>query len=147
MEELVGQYDLVSLFVLSFLAATLVPVGSEWLLSAMILNGSEPVAVVLIATAGNFLGACTTYGIGLWGGPFLVRRLLRIEPQTQARAERLYERYGVWSLLFSWLPVVGDPLCLVGGVLKVGFLRFSLLVLTGKIVRYAAVAGVIGWFV
>lgn len=147
MEELVGQYDLVSLFVLSFLAATLVPVGSEWLLSAMILNGSEPVAVVLTATAGNFLGACTTYGIGLWGGPFLVRRLLRIEPQTQARAERLYERYGVWSLLFSWLPVVGDPLCLVGGVLKVGFLRFSLLVLTGKIVRYAAVAGVIGWFV
>ena len=140
MHDLLVNHGLPALFLLSFLASTLLPLGSEWLLVLLLANRTDPVAAVATATAGNWLGACTTWGVGVWGGPFLIRRLLRLSAADEERAERLYTRYGSWSLLFSWLPVVGDPLCLVGGLLRVGFLRFSLLVVAGKLARYAAVA-------
>ncbi|QWV95766.1 DedA family protein [Geomonas oryzisoli] len=140
MHEWLVNYGFYSLFLLSFLAATLLPLGSEWLVVALLIGRENPVAVVLVATAGNYLGALSTYWIGLYGGDFLRRRVLRMDEQTTQKAERFYDRFGSWSLLLSFLPVIGDPLCLVGGVLQVGFIRFSLLVLTGKLARYAAVA-------
>ena len=140
MHAFLAHYGYGALFLLSFLAATLVPLGSEWLLVTMLLDHHDPFLTVGIATFGNYLGACTSYGIGLWGGPFLIRRLLRIDDEARARAERSFRRYGSWSLLLSWLPLVGDPLCLVGGLLRTGFVRFSLLVFGGKLGRYAAVA-------
>jgi len=140
MEEWLVSHGLAALFLLSFFAATLLPLGSEWLLATLLLGGSDPGLSVAAATAGNTLGAVTTYAIGFWGGPMLTARLLRIDAAARQRAERLYGRYGCWTLLFSWLPVVGDPLCLAGGVLRVGFGRFLLLVAAGKLLRYAAVA-------
>ena len=71
--------------------------------------------------------------VGVWGGPLLVRRILRIDPAKEEAAVRFYRRYGVWSLLLSWLPIIGDPLCLASGILKIDFTRFSLLVFTGKL--------------
>ncbi|MBJ6725430.1 YqaA family protein [Geomesophilobacter sediminis] len=142
MHEWLANYGFLSLFFLSFLASTLIPLGSEWLVVTMLLSRSDPFAVVAVATCGNYLGALTTYLIGLYGADFLKTRLLRMDPKTTQKAERLYERFGSYSLLLSWLPVVGDPLCLVGGVLRVRFIRFSLLVATGKLARYAAVAWV-----
>jgi len=106
----------------------------------MLVNGYDPVATVGTATAGNCLGAVTTYLIGLYGGSWLITKLLRVSPEQQERARIHYSRYGVFSLLFSWLPVVGDPLCLVGGVLRINFWLFTLLVASGKFVRYAATA-------
>lgn len=129
-----------ALFLLSFLASTLIPLGSEWLLVVMLLNRADPVASVTVATIGNWLGACTTWAIGVWGGPLLTHRFLRISPADEERAERFYARYGNWSLLLSWLPIIGDALCLVGGILRVGFFRFSILVFTGKLARYGTVA-------
>jgi membrane protein YqaA with SNARE-associated domain len=140
MNDFLVSHGLPALFLLSFLASTLVPLGSEWLLVVLLLKGFDPAAAVATATAGNWLGACTTWAVGIWGGPFLIRRLLRVSPGDEERAERFYHRYGSWSLLLSWLPVIGDPLCLVGGLLRVGFLRFSLLVFAGKLARYIAVA-------
>jgi membrane protein YqaA with SNARE-associated domain len=140
MHETLLSHGYPALFLLSFLAATLLPLGSEWLLVGLLLQHSEPVATVAVATAGNYLGACTTFLIGRYGGPWLVERVLRIDATARLRAQRLYGRFGAWSLLFSWLPVVGDPLCLVGGVLNVSFARFSLLVAAGKLARYAVVA-------
>lgn len=140
MEQLLTTHGLPALFGLSFLASTLVPIGSEWLLVTLLLKHHDPTLAVGVATVGNWLGACTTYAIGMWGGPFLVRRVLRIDEATERRADRLYGRYGSWSLLFSWLPVIGDPLCLVGGILRVRFVRFSLLVGSGKLARYAFIA-------
>lgn len=139
MEAFLVDHGVPALFLLGFLAATLVPLGSEWLLVALLLKGHDPVSAVTAATLGNTLGACTTYWLGLWGAPLVTRRLLRIDPSQQTRAEAIYNRYGSWSLLFSWLPVVGDPLCLVGGILRTRFLRFVLLVLSGKLVRYVLV--------
>jgi membrane protein YqaA with SNARE-associated domain len=140
MHAFLADYGYAALFFLSFLASSLIPLGSEWLLVTMVLQRHDPFASVAVATIGNYLGACTTYAIGLRGGPYLIRRLLRIDDATRGRAEHLYRRYGAWSLLFSWLPLIGDPLCLVGGVLRTGFGRFSLLVAGGKAGRYALVA-------
>ncbi|MDD2500321.1 MAG: DedA family protein [Geobacter sp.] len=129
-----------ALFLLSFLASTLLPLGSEWLLALMLVKGYDPATSVLTATVGNSLGACTTWLVGRYGGNWLLGRLFRISHQQRQRAEAWYQRYGILSLLFSWLPVVGDPLCLVGGLLKIRFTPFLLLVGVGKLVRYAAVA-------
>ena len=129
-----------ALFLLSFLASTLVPLGSEWLLAVLLLNHYEPSTVVPVAALGNTAGAVTTYAIGVWGGPCGVRRVLRISRESQMRAERYFNRYGSWALLFSWLPFLGDPLCLASGVLKTGLWRFVLLVALGKTLRYLVVA-------
>lgn len=140
MHDLLASHGYAALFLLSFLASTLVPLGSEWLLVAMILQKHDPAATVAVASIGNYLGACTTYWIGIFGGTFLIGKILRIDTAQQERAEKLYARYGTWSLFLSWLPLVGDALCLVGGLLKVGFVRFSILVFTGKLARYSLVA-------
>ena len=140
MPELLTEYGLLSLFLLSFCASTLLPLGSEWLLVALLLDGAAPVSVVLVATLGNSLGALTSYLIGRFGVDWLNEKLLRIDRDKQARAEHWFNRYGSWALLMSWLPVVGDPLCLVSGLLKTPLLRFGLLVTTGKGLRYIAVA-------
>lgn len=140
MHENLAAYGLPALFILSFLASTMLPLGSEWLLVALLIQKHEPLLTVLIATVGNYLGACTSYAIGLYGGDFLIKKLLRIGDAERSRAERFFARYGSWSLLLSWLPIIGDPLCLAGGVLKIPFTRFSILVATGKALRYSAVA-------
>jgi len=137
MSEFLTAHGLWSLFFISFCASTLLPLGSEWLLIALLLQGSNPVATVAIATLGNSLGAGTNYLIGYYGGDWLIENVLRIDKIRQQRAESWFNRYGSWSLLLSWLPVVGDPLCLVSGMLKTPLLRFSLLVTTGKGLRYS----------
>lgn len=128
------------LFTLSFLAATVLPIGSEWLLVLMLLNGQHPVSPVLVATFGNYLGGCTTFLIGIWGSDMAIKKILRLQTSDLNRAKRLYGKYGSWSLLLSWLPVVGDPLCLLAGIFKTGFFRFSILVFSGKFARYATLA-------
>lgn len=140
MEEMWISHGYAALFLLGFLAATLLPLGSEWLLTALLAEGLEPLLLVGVATVGNTLGALATYAIGLWGGPWLVERLLRVDARARQRAERFFARYGSWSLLFSWLPVVGDPLCLVGGVLRIRWPVFLLLVAFGKYLRYQLLA-------
>ncbi len=140
MPELLTEYGLLSLFLLSFCASTLLPLGSEWLLVALLLDGIDPTKSVLVATLGNSLGAATSYLIGRWGSDWLMAKVLRIDKSQQQRAEHWFNRFGSWALLFSWLPVVGDPLCLVSGSLKTPLLRFAILVTTGKGLRYASVA-------
>jgi membrane protein YqaA with SNARE-associated domain len=140
MPELLTEYGLLSLLLLSFCASTLLPLGSEWLLVALLLQGFDPWETVLVATLGNTLGGATSYLLGRLGGDWLIRKLLRIDSARQQRAERWFNRYGSALLLLSWLPLVGDPLCLVSGSLKTPPVRFTLLVATGKGVRYATVA-------
>lgn len=144
MEEELAAWGLPALFALSFLAATVAPGGSEWLLAVLLLRGSYPVPAVCVASLGNYLGACTTYYIGRTGRQWLDARRGGVQSRRRSRhygrAQRLFLRYGTWTLLFSWLPLIGDALCLVAGVFKVGFLRFSAFTLTGKVVRYILVA-------
>jgi membrane protein YqaA with SNARE-associated domain len=143
LEHWLLEYGYPALFLLSFLASTLVPLASEWLLGVLLLNGFDPTIIVSVATLGNSCGALTTYAIGLWGGPYLIKRFLRISTASQKRAEHHFSRYGSWVLLFSWVPILGDPLCLVGGVLRTSFWRFVVLVSVGKFIRYLVVAKVV----
>jgi membrane protein YqaA with SNARE-associated domain len=129
-----------ALFALSFTAATLLPLGSEWLLAALLLKGGDPFLLVFIATLGNLLGAVTTWLVGRYGGDFLIRRCLRIDAAAQRRAEERYGRYGIWSLLFSWVPLIGDPLCLIAGIFRVRLTLFIPLVGAGKLGRYLLLA-------
>jgi len=139
MHEFLIANGFAALFLLSFLAATLLPLGSEWLLIALIIKGLDPLMLVLVATSGNTLGACSNYLIGRLGSNFLMAKFLHLGADDRERAERLFSRYGSWCLLLSWLPVVGDPLCLVAGMMKIAISRFTLLVATGKLARYALV--------
>lgn len=134
------QHGLFALFLIGFLAASILPLGSEWLLITLVLQGQAIEPIVVVATLGNFLGACTTYAIGLYSSPFLVGRILRISPAQLDKAKKVYHKYGAWSLLFSWVPIIGDPLCLLSGSLRLNFVHFSLLTFTGKLARYIAVA-------
>ena len=140
MDQLVTDHSLATLFLLSFAASTVLPLGSEWLLALLIAKGCAVTPAVLTATTGNFLGACTTYLIGLWGADFVIAKLLRISPETSHKAQKIFKKWGVWALLFSWLPAVGDPLCLAAGILKTNPYVFSILVITGKAFRYVFVA-------
>ena len=142
MEEFLLHNGLPALFVISFFAATILPLGSEWLLVALILQAHDAQNVVAIATVGNYLGACTTYAIGIWGSTFITEKILRINQAEMGRATRLYQKYGSWSILLSWVPVIGDPLCLLGGSLRLNFVHFSLLAFIGKLARYALIASV-----
>lgn len=142
--ELIGglwtEPGLPLLFVLSFLAATLVPIGSEWLLILLIVQDYPVHQVVMTATLGNYLGACTSFLLGIAGSTFIISKVLRINSEQMARAEKMYRRYGIWSLLLSWLPLVGDPICLVAGMFRIRFIPFSILVFLGKFCRYATLA-------
>ena len=142
MNDFLLHHSLTVLFVLSFLAATILPLGSEWLVVTLILQAHQIEDVVIVATLGNFLGACTTYGIGLWGSSFLVTKILRIDEARFNKTVLLYRKYGSWSLLLSWVPIIGDPLCLVSGSFRLNFLLFSLLTFSGKLTRYIVVATV-----
>jgi len=140
MENFLLEWGLPALFTVSFLAATVLPIASEWLLAGLVTQSVDFTAAVTVATAGNTLGAVTTWAIGVWGGSWVISRWLRISDRDRIRAEGWYARWGSWSLLLAWAPIVGDPLCLVGGLLKVPLMRFTLLVAAGKAARYLLVA-------
>lgn len=140
METFFLSHGLSALFLLSLLAATLLPLGSEWLLVALILQGLPATQVVAVATLGNVLGSFVTYGLGIWGSGFFLKRLLRVDKKHTARAMELYQRYGAISLLFAWLPIIGDPLCLAAGILRLQPLFFLFLVFIGKLGRYVFIA-------
>ena len=131
-----------TLFGSALLSSTLFPGGSEALLLYRLHQGADPLASVLIATAGNVLGSLITYGMGRFGRKAVKTRNEKAERHI-ARAERWFNRFGYPSLLLAWLPVVGDPLCLVAGVLRVNVISFLFLVTLGKLARYAALTWLI----
>jgi membrane protein YqaA with SNARE-associated domain len=135
------------LFAASFLAATIFPFQSELVLLGLLLSGDHPWPVLLaVATVGNVLGAVVNWGIGRFFVHFRDRRWFPVKPATYARVERWYRRYGVWSLLLAWLPIVGDPLTVVAGALRANLALFVVLVTAGKLARYAVlVAATAGW--
>jgi len=140
LHDWLNQPGYLSLFMMSFLASTLVPIGSEWLLVLMLVKGYPAPATILTATAGNCLGAVTTYLVGVYGGRWLIERVFRVSAEQQEQARGYYRRYGIFSLFFSWVPIIGDPLCLVGGLMRINFWLFSALVASGKLLRYIVTA-------
>lgn len=126
-----------SLFISAFLSATLLPGSSEALLLYKASEGSDYLILLLSAGLGNLFGSLVTYGMGRVGNTAIHQQWLRISEKDLIRAESWFNRWGAPSLLLAWLPVVGDPLCLLAGLLRVNITWFVLLVGIGKFSRYA----------
>lgn len=137
-ELLFGGYA--GLFLTAFLAATLIPLSSEAVLAALsAADGFDIALLFAAATAGNTLGAVVNWWLGRFCLHWAGRRWFPFTTEQLERAGDRFRHYGVWSLLFAWIPVIGDPLTFAAGVLRVRFLPFLILVGTGKGARYAAV--------
>ncbi len=135
--ELFSSSALWVLFVVSFLSATLLPGGSEAVLIATLsLASYSPWLIIIIATLGNSFGGMTNYWLGL---------LLPNRTQDEKhghRAIKWLQKYGYWALFFSWLPVIGDPLCLAAGWLRMRSLWVFSIILFGKMFRYCLLTAI-----
>ncbi|GHF21039.1 membrane protein [Kordiimonas sediminis] len=129
-----------TLFSNAFIAATLLPAFSELAFAALLTKGQySPFLLFLAVTSGNILGACVNWWLGMRLHDFQTKRWFPFTPAQIDKASNQFARYGVWSLLFAWLPVIGDPLTLIAGVLNTRFSLFLVLVGFGKAIRYAAI--------
>jgi len=134
---------LLGLFGSAFLAATLLPAQSEAVLVGLLLAEPDSAGLLIaIASLGNTLGAMVNWLLGLSIQRFRGRRWFPVSVAQLERAERHYRRFGRWSLLLSWMPVVGDPLVLVAGVLREKFWVVLLLTAVAKTGRYLVLAAV-----
>jgi membrane protein YqaA with SNARE-associated domain len=125
----------------AFAAATLLFLPSEAVLLAQIKAGLAPASALLVAaTIGNVAGAAFNWWLGLNARRFEDRRWFPFAPATIAAASDRFQRWGLWSLLLAWVPIIGDPLTFIAGVLRVQFRYFLPLVAIGKAARYAIVA-------
>lgn len=134
------ELDYVLVFFVSFLSATILPLGSEGVLLYYANDATVSVFFLwLWASLGNTLGGLTNWLLGVFLVRYEHKKWFPISAQTRIKAERLFNRYGVWSLLFTWLPVVGDGIALVSGVFRTPIWYFLPLVLIGKAARYALI--------
>ena len=121
---------LLSLLTSSFVSSTLLPGGSEVLLLWGVNEYPESLwSIIMVATVGNTIGAMVTYGIGRW-----------IPNRVESKTVDFFRRWGVWSLLFSWVPLIGDGFCLAAGWLRISCVLSITLIVIGKLARYAVLA-------
>ncbi len=132
----------VALFVSAFTSATLLPGSSEAvLLGFMVAGVGDPFTLVIVAIVGNVLGSILTWAMGRYAAEFRDRRWFPVSAAQYDRAETWYARYGKWTLLMAWVPVIGDPLTVVAGAMRARLALVIVLVGLGKTARYAVVAG------
>jgi len=131
----------ISLFAVSFLAATILPAQSELGLAGLVLSGDYTLPMLIgVASAGNTLGAVVNWFLGRGTDKLQGRKWFPISPEQLYKATIWYHKYGRWSLLLSWVPIIGDPLTLAAGVLREPLWSFFMLVVIAKTARYVVVA-------
>ena len=135
-DDLIGYW---MLFGSAFLAATILPFYSEAVLLVMLTEDRDPLTLWLVATTGNTLGSVVNWFLGRYLLHFQSRQWFWFKPGQISMAQAWFQRRGVWSLLFAWLPVGGDALTLIAGIMRVRLSMFLLLVAVGKGTRYVAV--------
>ena|SRR6056300_854450 len=131
----------VSLFFSALIAATVFPAQSEMVLVYLVQQAAHPVwALVVVASIGNVLGSVINYALGYSVHRFKDRRWFPASPKQMDRAQAFYAKWGRYSLLASWVPIIGDPITVVAGVLRDRFLIFLILVAIAKSGRYVVLA-------
>ena len=125
------------LFLGSFLAPTILPMSSEAVLAAMVIGGFDPVACVMVASAGNSLGGMTSYFMGYVGRWAWLERLFARNKDKVAKVKAWVDRYGSRAALLCWLPVVGDPLAIALGFVRSPVWQVGFYMTVGKFLRYA----------
>ncbi len=125
------------LSLISFLAATILPFSSEVVLTTMYLSNSfETYFLLIFASIGNIMGSITNWYLGKKITLFQNRKWFPVSAEQLESSREYFQKYGLWSLLLAWVPIIGDPLTLLAGVLKVRFGIFFVLVSISKISRY-----------
>ena len=136
------MFAYLSLFAAAFAAATLLPMQSEALLAYRLTEPALSVwALIGVATLGNVLGSVVNWACGRFLRGYQDRRWFPVSSVQLMRAEQRYHRFGRWSLLASWVPVVGDPLTVVAGLMREPIWSFLAIVTCAKALRYLVVAG------
>jgi membrane protein YqaA with SNARE-associated domain len=134
-----------SLFFISFLAATVLPFSSELSLAGLISTSNYDILLLLVvASFGNVLGSVFNWSLGFYSRNLSTKKWFPFKKTQIERSSKWFSKFGKWSLLFAWLPIVGDPLTFVAGLLRVRFLDFIILVAIGKVSRYLIVFYLIG---
>ena len=128
------------LFLVALAAATILPMQSEAVLGGLLLADYSPWLLIMVASVGNVLGSVVNWVLGRYISRFRDRAWFPVRGQALMRAERWYRRFGKWSLLLSWVPIIGDPLTVIAGVLREPLPAFLLLVAVAKVGRYVLVA-------
>jgi len=128
----------ITLFTVAFLSATLLPMGSEALLIYDISQGHVLLLLWGVASVGNTLGSMVNYWLGLKGETYLEEKG-HLSAKKMERARGFFDRYGGWTLLLSWVPVIGDPLTFIAGVLRYRFWWFVVIVAAAKATRYGVI--------
>ena len=132
-----------TMFSSAFLAATVVPFASEITLVAALAAGGVVHWLLAVATLGNTLGALVNWALGRLMERFRDRRWFPVDAKQLERAQAWFRRYGVWSLLLAWAPLIGEPLTVIAGAMRVHVVPFLVLVAAGKAVRYAVLVFVL----
>ena len=127
----------ISLFAVSFFAATILPASSELTLASLLsINDYNTIGLLISASFGNILGSIFNWCLGFYLLKYIDNKWFPFKQNQIDKATSWFKKFGVWSLLFAWLPIIGDPLTFVAGTLKIRFSFFLLLVSIGKIGRY-----------
>jgi len=134
-----------SLFAISFLAATILPFSSELSLAGLIATSDyDNLLLLIVASFGNVLGSVLNWALGSYSRNLTTKKWFPFKETQIERSSKWFRKFGKWSLLFAWVPVVGDPLTLVAGISRVKFIDFIILVAIGKVSRYLIVFYLIG---
>ena len=134
-----------SLFTISFLAATILPFSSELTLAGLITTSNyDNLLLLIVASFGNVLGSVVNWALGFYSRNLTTKKWLPFKEIQLEKSSKCFRKFGKWSLLFAWVPVIGDPLTLVAGLLRIRFLEFIILVVIGKVSRYFVVFYLIG---
>ena len=129
------------LFFVAFGAATLLPLQSKAVLFGLLAYGEHPpLALIAVATAGNVLGSVVNWFLGRYIERWRDRRWFPVSREKLEKAQRGYHRYGRWTLLLSWMPIIGDPLTVVAGIMREPLRSFLPIVLIAKLGRYVVLA-------
>ena len=134
-----------SLLFISFLAATILPFSSELTLAGLISTSNyDNLLLLVFASFGNVLGSVFNWGLGFYARNLTIKKWFPFKEIQIERSSKWFSKFGKWSLLFAWVPIVGDPLTFVAGLLRVRFFDFIILVAIGKVSRYFIIFYLIG---
>ena len=134
-----------SLFTISFLAATILPFSSELTLAGLIATSNyDNLILLIVASFGNTLGSVVNWALGFYSRNLTTKKWFPFKETQIERSSKWFDKFGKLSLLFAWAPILGDPLTLVAGLLRVKFLDFIILVAIGKVSRYLIVFYLMG---
>ena len=129
-----------SLFVISFIAATILPFSSELTLAGLVATSNyDNLLLLIVASLGNVLGSVVNWILGFYSRDLSTKKWFPFKDEQIEKSSKWFNKFGRWSLLFAWVPFIGDPLTIVAGLFRVKFLEFLILVSIGKVGRYLVI--------